>query len=317
MKKITIILAVFLGGVLFADDYRWNFINALSRNDFQIIENILKQNVNTMQDSEKRLLMNFLFNFSWGENAVRAMNILERYNISPRTFDLFTAINRNQPDIVIQSIIGKGVDPNGEILLLAMERQRFNLARQFIQMGVDVNYSYPLSSSHADGMTPLLYAVRWNNFELVKLLVEYEADINARDRNGNTAVSIARNNENTQMIVFLQEHGAVETFNAAAFDNNDEQTLRNAGISHFFENQVSALQTGTYQLLGSNMTIRFSGTANAGSVSYVINNRAGDGFYRAENGNLSLVMEGRTFSYRIDSNMSFSGNGEVWVRMGH
>jgi len=76
------------------------------------------------------------------------------------------------------------LEANGEILLLTMEKQRFILAHQFIESGIDVNYQYPLTKSYADGMTPLLYAVKWDNFDLVKLLLEHGANINARAKNG-------------------------------------------------------------------------------------------------------------------------------------
>ena len=311
MKKCLAILFVFLCGTLFADDFKWAFINALSVNDFQVIENILKENSGTMSAAEKNLLKNFSLNYSYGENAIRALDLLEKYNIRPGGFDLYTAINMNQPDIVIQSILNKGVKPNGEILLLTMEKQRFDLAMQFIKAGANVNYSYPLTSSYADGMTPLLYAVKWNNFELVKMLVENGAFVNAKDKNGNTALSIAGSNGNNPIYNFLVEHGAVETV------NNIQMPSGSTGISGFMENPLSAFQTGMYRLFGGNMDLRFSGSANSGTVSYTANGRLNNGFYKIEGENLSLIMEGRTFLYKIDSSNSFSGNGEVWIRMGN
>jgi len=311
MKKLIIIYAIFLCGTLYANDYRWDFISALSNNNLQQAERILVENIGTMQPAEKNLIMNFAINFSWGENAVRALELLEKFNILPGSFDLYTALNRNQPDIVIQTILDKGAQPNGEILLLAMERQRFYFAMQIIQAGVNVNYQYPLSSSYADGMTPLLYAAKWNNFDLVRMLVENGAVINVRDIFGASALSIARTNGNNQIYDFLLNNGAVET------PHVNETPSGNTGISGFLESQASAFQPGTYRHFGGNIDMRFSGSGNSGSISYTRSGIVNSGYYRIEGRNLLLIMDGRTFTYTIDSNMSFSGNGEVWVRTGN
>ena len=50
-----------------------------------------------------------------------------------------------------------------------------------------------------------------NNTELVKLLLENGADINAKDKNGDTALDLAsinENNENNEIIKILENAGA-------------------------------------------------------------------------------------------------------------
>jgi len=309
MKRFLPVLLFFLCGTLYSAEYIWDFLDALARNDFSSIENILKENINKMPVEEKRLLMSFSLNYCRGENAIKAMDILERYNIRPSGYDLFTAINRNQPDIVIYSIMNRGVQANGEILLLLMEKQRFDAAAQLVEAGVDVNYQYPLSKNYADGMTPLLYACKWNNFELVKMLIEHGANVHTKNKNGSAALSIARVNGNNQIADFLIEKGAVES-------GNYLPPQQNTGISSFLENQIN-FQTGTYYVLGGNVSMRFSGNANSGSINYLVNGMSRTGVYKVEGSNLSLAMDGRTFIYKVDSNISFSGNGEVWVRTGN
>ena len=314
MRKLpAILLLFFLSGTLSADEYRWELVNALVQNNFTTVENIVRTNVSTMTATDKRLVMNFAISYTHGDNTLRVFGILQRYNIFPDSFDLYTAINRNQTNSVIQFILHNGARANGEILLLSMERQRFDVAREFIEAGVDVNYQYPLTKSYADGMTALLYAAKWNNFELVRLLLEHGANINIRAKDGNTALSIARTNENTQIYYYLLENGANET--GSAFVSPSQGA--GSGITSLFENQSANFQTGTYRHFGSNMDLRFSGNASSGNISYFMNGRAASGYYRAEGGNITLVMEGRTFIYKIDSDMSFSGNGEVWVRTGN
>jgi hypothetical protein len=307
IKKILFIFSIFLCQSLYAQNYRWNLIEAFAVNDFAAIENILNRNIGSMSDAEKRLVMNFAMNYSYGENAVRSLDILERHNIRPGGYELYTAIERGQPDVLIRSILARGVEPNGEILLLAMEKQRFEIARQFIQGGVNVNYQY-------EGMTPLLHAARWGNLELARMLVDHGANINARDRNGNTALAIARNNGHIPVQDFLIERGAVES----AYNDRPAQSAAATGIAGLLDSQPGVLQTsdlltGTYQLSGGSVNIRLS----AGTVSYYRNGEVRSGIYRIDGGNLTLTMEGQAFVYRIISSTSFSGNGEVWVRTGN
>jgi hypothetical protein len=310
------VLIIFLAAAVRAEDYTWDIANALIKNDFQKIENILKENIATMSASDKRIAMNFAINYSYGENTLRMFNLLQKYNIQPNGFDLYAAINRNQPNNVIQYILSNGVNPNGEILLLVMKKKRFDFAKQFIETGVDVNYQYPLTKSYADGMTALLYASQWDNLELVKLLLEHGANINARAKDGNTALLIAHTNGNITFYNYLKEQGATETA------NNNVPPPQNTGISSIFENQIADFQKGTYRMYKSNaaassMDIRLSGTADSGAVQYTKNGMAHNGSYRIAGNNITLTMEGRAFVYNIDNAMSFSGNGEIWVRIGN
>ena len=310
---ILIILLTFHHGILYADDYYWDLVNALIYGDYKKTETIIHQNIKSMSTQEKRLVMNFTLTYAHGENTGNVLNLLLKNNILPNSFDLYTAINRNQSDTVIQLLMQNGAGPNGEILLLAMEKQRFDLAKQFMQTRVDVNYQYPLSRDYADGMTPLLYASKWNNFEMIKLLVENGANINVKAADGNTALTIARTNGYNEIYNYLIERGAVET------GSNIVSPSQNAGIVGVLDNRAINFQTGTYRLSGGNNSMRFTGNANSGNVSYanMATSRTINGIFRRTGNNVTIIMEGRTFEYRMDSNESFSGNGEVWVRIGN
>jgi ankyrin repeat protein len=281
----------------------------MTKGDLEAIENIIKANVNKMSVTDKKLVMNFTMNYSSGENTLKVCQLLLNYNIRPSAFDLYTAINRNRQNNAIQFLLQNGAIPNGEILLLTMERQRFDLAKQFIEAGADVNYRYPLTKNDADGMAPLLYASKWGNFEIVKLLVEKGANINIKAVNGDTALSIARKNNNDEIYNYLTEHGATEI-------GSSNIPLQNNGIA---DNQIINFQGGAYLLTGGNKYIKFSGNKTSGSMNYVdvINNTSNNGFYKVTGNNITITMNGRTFVYRIDSNESFSGNGEVWIKIGN
>jgi len=281
----------------------------MTKGDLETIENIIKTNINKMSGTDKKLVMNFAMNYSSGENTLKICQLLLNYNIRPSAFDLYTAINRNRQDNAIQFLLQNGAVPNGEILLLTMERQKFDLARQFIEAGVDVNYRYPLTRNDADGMAPLLYAAKLGNLEILKLLVEKGANVNVKAVNGDTALSIARKNNNDEIYNYLTEHGATEI-------GSSNIPLQNNGIA---DNQIINFQGGSYLLTGGNKYIKFSGNKTSGNLNYVdvINSTSNNGFYKVTGNNITITMNGRTFVYKIDSNESFSGNGEVWIKIGN
>jgi len=158
-------------------------------------------------------------------------------------------------------------------------------------------------------MTPLLYASKWDNLEMVKLLVEKGANINIKAVNGDTALSIARKNNNDEIYNYLTDHGATEI----GANNIPSQ---NSGIA---DNQIFNFQGGSYLLIGGNKYIKFSGNKNSGSLSYVdvTNNISNKGFYRVTGNNITITINGNSFVYKIDSNESFFGNGEVWRKIGN
>jgi Tfp pilus assembly major pilin PilA len=311
MRIFKIIPFIFLAGPLCANDFQWDLVNALAKSDLPAIENIVKTNINTLSAQDKKLVMNFTIIYSRGENTLKVFDLLQKYNIRPDSFDLYTAINHNQSDAVIHYLLQNGIKPDGEILLLAMEKQRFDVAKQCIAAKADVNYQYPSAKSYADGMTPLLYAAKYDNFEMVQLLFEHGSNINVTAKDGNTALSMAQKNGNTEIYQYLMERGASQTGNAV------QPPRQNAGMASMLDNQSVDFQTGTYRLFGGNTDIRFSGNKQSGSIRYTLNGKTSNGQYRIEHNNISITMEGRTFMYNMDTSTSFSGNGEVWVRTGN
>ncbi|HEV8717725.1 MAG TPA: ankyrin repeat domain-containing protein, partial [Candidatus Binatia bacterium] len=60
------------------------------------------------------------------------------------------------------------------------------------------------------GATPLHLAVIKSHKPVVKLLLDYGADVNAKDKGNDTALRFAERQGNTDMIEFLRRHGAKE-----------------------------------------------------------------------------------------------------------
>jgi hypothetical protein len=159
----------------------------------------------------------------------------------------------------------------------------------------------------------------YNNFELVQMLVGRGANINARNREGHTALSIAQANGNVQISNFLSERGADLGMvnHAQQTPQQTPQQTQSGGITNLMDTQIIEFQPGAYRLSGGNRDLRFAGNANFGTVNFINSGRVVSGSYQTAGGNLILIVDGRTFTYKIESGISFSGHGEVWVRTGN
>jgi ankyrin repeat protein len=312
-----VILLVIKSTLVFSNDFTWDFDTAVKDNDIKKMEMLLAENKNNISVLDKRLVMNSILSFSKGENTFKILELVGRYNINPNSFDLYNAINISRSDDIIQFMLDKGVKPDGEIFLKSVEKKRFNLARIFIGMGVDINYRYPPNNKGADGMSALLYAALWEDFEMIKILVENGADINLRANNGSTAASIAYTKKAMPIYNYLKEHGAVEFEQKSVADSGKDNS--STGISSILNNQAQfTLQSGTYRLIGGMTEIRISGNNKAGAISYT-NNQGGieNGTFAIDGNILVLTIKSIKFNYILNSNTSFSGNAERWERIGN
>jgi len=78
MKKTLfgILIIFFLSETAYSDDYKWDLINALVRNDLEIVEKIIRTNIASMTAADKNLMMNFAMNYSSGENTLKVCQLL-------------------------------------------------------------------------------------------------------------------------------------------------------------------------------------------------------------------------------------------------
>lgn len=82
--------------------------------------------------------------------------------------------------------------------------QRLKVAKELITSGQDVN------APDNDSWTPLHFAAQANCVEVIKLLIENGANIEAQEVNGNTPLWVAtmNSNNNTEMVTELVNAGA-------------------------------------------------------------------------------------------------------------
>lgn len=90
-------------------------------------------------------------------------------------------------------------------LHLAISKNNYDCVKVLIKYGC--NLEYPLPNS-MDKITPLMYACRLGHFKLVKLLVENNAKVSARDRFWRTAVMHATMCGHTNILSYLLRLGA-------------------------------------------------------------------------------------------------------------
>lgn len=83
-------------------------------------------------------------------------------------------------------------------LCVAISKSDNQTAKKIIEYGADVNQRF-------NGMTPLMYAARYNNVEMIKMLIEKGADLSEKDSRGNTAIKYAELSNAKEATAFLKE----------------------------------------------------------------------------------------------------------------
>jgi hypothetical protein len=108
--------------------------------------------------------------------------------------------------VYIKHPLGAAVLPNA--LRVAVIYSRVEMVKLLLERGVNPN-----TPSIAVGYTPLMQAASSANLELVKLLVDAGADLNAEDQHGRTALDDAEtythsSESHRTVVAFLKERGA-------------------------------------------------------------------------------------------------------------
>ncbi|MGL2966685.1 ankyrin repeat domain-containing protein [Flavobacterium sp. XGLA_31] len=70
--------------------------------------------------------------------------------------------------------------------------------KKFVEYGADVNET-------SNGMTPLMFAARYNKVEIIKYLLEKGADKNVKDERGNNAAKYAELSNSQDALALLKQ----------------------------------------------------------------------------------------------------------------
>ena len=84
-------------------------------------------------------------------------------------------------------------------LNVAISKGEIDLVKKFIEYGADINET-------TNGLTPLMYAARYNQVEIIKLLLEKGANLKVKDERGFTALNHAENSKATEAVELLKNY---------------------------------------------------------------------------------------------------------------
>ena len=93
-------------------------------------------------------------------------------------------------------------DDQVEIFMNAAYHGKVKEVKQLLDRGVNVNARY------RDGETALMFAALKGHVNVVKLLIERGANVNIQDIRGNTALSYAKEKGHTHVSELLLKHNA-------------------------------------------------------------------------------------------------------------
>lgn len=96
--------------------------------------------------------------------------------------------------------ITKTTIKNLEPLTIAVAQGDYIMVSNFLEYGADIE-----QKSIVTGMTPLMFAARYNNVDLLKLLVANGADTDAKSKLGLTALSYAKMSNATDAVKYLKK----------------------------------------------------------------------------------------------------------------
>lgn len=122
-------------------------------------------------------------------------------------YSLLHAFAKRGRTTVVEHILDKGADPNARDnfnltpLLRAVMEGHVEMARLLIRKGADIEATY-------EGNTPLIEATLQKNNELVKLLIEHGAYMEAKTKDGHTAIHVAATNAYVKIVQTLFKAGA-------------------------------------------------------------------------------------------------------------
>jgi uncharacterized protein len=184
-------------------------MRAAENNDPQIATLLLKSGANVnAQDENKETAL--LIASRWGSISVVKMLIdggadLEAKDDDGRT-PLIVAAS-NEEERLAELLIDAGADVNAKgedgttALMNAADQDRVQTIKALIDRGAQVN------AKDDEGQTALMHA---NEPETILLLLNAGADLTAKDNGGQTALSLARKNQQEEVVKLLKSRGAPE-----------------------------------------------------------------------------------------------------------
>jgi uncharacterized protein len=155
---------------------------------------------------------NIAFKMLRRNNGLQILGDLKRdvrkkmYGIERETFD--ESYEDVLGESIFRSLSSSGVESrmmkNPFAIVKAAKDNNTSLVRKILAMHVDVNVNIRDNKDYGD--TPLIYAIKYGNVELVKMLLDKGADVNMKNIFNVNALMWADNKENNEIIKLIKDH---------------------------------------------------------------------------------------------------------------
>lgn len=183
--------------------------DAVMRQDVSAVRSLLDQGGYSRKNGEKALVNSLLALRPGSAPSRDIIRALLEHGISPNVevnnvSVLYMAVIRSDVDVV-RLLLSHGANIGGRtgshsLVMQALMQHNASIAEVLLEHGADPNASSP------GGETALLYAVRFGEEGMVRLLLAKGADPNGQDG----ILQMARNRKNTRIIQMLTSAGAKE-----------------------------------------------------------------------------------------------------------
>ncbi len=120
--------------------------------------------------------------------------------------EIFDLLLEKGADFKVKKEDGTGAYYQCMLGMLFYGREGLELADFLLSKGVNVDEAP--TSTEIEGYTPLIFAARDNNKEVVNFLIEHGANVSAKNVDGQTPLSLAEKAGNNEIVEILKAHGA-------------------------------------------------------------------------------------------------------------
>ena len=196
-----------------------DLINAVAYQDLDKVKELVEAGVDINYQEETAgataLIMTAMYNFG----DIARYLIEKGADVSIKGNTGYTALmaSAGMSEEIFDLLVANGADMNVKLedgtstFMLSISGVMsdfvgFKNAKKLLDNGADVDESF--NSGPAEGYTCLMMAARNQRPDIVKFLVENGANVNARAANGNTPLSLAKEEEDQEMVTLLKQLGA-------------------------------------------------------------------------------------------------------------
>lgn len=190
------------------------YVEAAADGDLAEMEAISQKKGDQINAREERNWTALIAAASTGKLEVVKYLVQKKAKLNLRTNLGDTAIYRasaNGHTEIVKFLLESGANPNirdkkgDSCLMKAASKGNIDIMRLLLEAKVNPN---EVRIPGIDGTTALMAAVQEDRTEAIKLLIKYKADVNARDQNGDAALSLAASLGKVNSVKLLIEAGA-------------------------------------------------------------------------------------------------------------